>query len=192
MDCAEPCRIPPKIDFERQNSVPIARVRQGMSRKPLILAAVIVVLHLFEAATLGTTATGSLLANLLQIFACGFAAVMAFGASRRGRGLSRPFWLIFGAGIAMWGVANLGWMYYEVVLHSEPPSTSAVRFLFGFESVLMAMALFLDQDSPRIDAESALDFLQIGIVFFFIYVEFYYLPAHRLDHNSAFLREMRV
>jgi PAS domain S-box-containing protein len=119
---------------------------------------------------------------------------MAFGASRRGRGLSRPFWLIFGAGIAMWGLANLGWMYYEVVLHSEPPSASVVRFLFGLESVLIAMALFLDQDkdSPRIDAESALDFIQIGIVFFFIYLEYYYLPAHRLDDYSAFLREMRV
>ena len=94
----------------------------------------------------------------------------------------------------MWGAANLGWMYYEIVLHSEPPSTSVVRFLFGLESVLLAMVLFLDQDkdSPRIDAESALDFVQIGIVFFFIYVEFYYLPARRLDDYSAFLREMRV
>ncbi len=165
-----------------------------MPRKPLILAAVIVALHLCEAATLGTTTAGSFLANLLEIFACGFAALMAFGASRRGRGLSRPFWLIVGAGIAMWGVANLGWMYYEVVLHTEPSTTSAVRFLFGLESVLIAMALFLDQDkdSSRVDAESALDFIQIGIVFFFIYLEFYYLPAHRLDDNSAFLREMRV
>jgi len=165
-----------------------------MPRKPLILAIVIVALHLGEAATLGTTTAGSFLANLLEIFACGFAAVMAFGASRRGRGLSRPFWLIFGAGIAMWGLANLGWMYYEVVLHSEPPTTSAVRFLFGLEIVLIATVLFLDQDkdSPRIDAESALDFIQIGIVFFFIYLEFYYLPAHRLDNHSAFLREMRV
>jgi PAS domain S-box-containing protein len=165
-----------------------------MSRKPLILAAVIVALHLCEVATLGTTTSGSFLANLLEIIACGFAAAMAFGASRRGRGLSRPFWLIFGAGIAMWGVANLGWMYYEVVLHSEPPTASAVRFMFGLESVLIAMALFLDQDkdSPRIDAESALDFIQVGIVFFFIYLEYYYLPAHRLDDYSAFLREMRV
>src|SRR5712664_4241260 len=163
-----------------------------MARKFLILAAVIVALHLCEAATLGTTTAGSFLANLLQIFACGFAAVMAFGASRRGRGLSRPFWLIFGAGIAMWGVANLGWMYYEVVLHSEPPTTSAVRFLFGLEIVLLAMALFLDQDSPRIDTESVLDFIQIGIVFFFVFLEYYYLPAHRLDDHSAFLREMRV
>ncbi|HEY6944495.1 MAG TPA: PAS domain S-box protein [Candidatus Acidoferrum sp.] len=166
-----------------------------MPRKPLILAVIIIVsLHLLEAATLGTSTTGSLLANLLQIFACGFAAVMAFGASRRGRGLSRPFWLLVGMGISMWGVANLGWMYYEVVLHSEPPLTSAVRFLFGFEDVLLAMALFLDQDrdSPRIGVETALDFIQIGIVFFFIFVEFYFLPAHRLDEHTAFLREMRV
>jgi PAS domain S-box-containing protein len=165
-----------------------------MPRKPLILAAVIVALHLTQAATLGTTTAGSFLANLLEIFACGFAAVMAFGACRRGRGMSRPFWLMVGTGLAMWGIANLGWMYYEVALHSEPPTISAVRFLFGLEIVLLAMVMFLDQDkdSPRIDAESALDFIQIGIVFFFVYLEFYYLPAHRLDEHAAFLREMRV
>jgi PAS domain S-box-containing protein len=165
-----------------------------MPRKPLILAAIIVSLHLFEAATLGTSTTGSLLANLLEILACGFAAVMAFGASRRGRGLSRPFWLLVGMSIAMWAIANLGWMYYEVVLGSEPPQTSAVRFLFGLEDVLIAMALFLDQDkdSPRIDVEALLDFIQIGIVFFFIFVEFYFLPAQRLDEHTAFLRELRV
>ncbi len=165
-----------------------------MSRKLLALVSVIVGLHIVEALTLGTSTLGSFLANGLQIFACGFAAVMAFGASRRGRGLSRTFWLIFGASIAMWGVANLGWMYYEVVLHSEPPTTSAVRFLFGLESVLIAITLFLDQDkdSPRIDPESVLDFIQIAIVFFFIYLEYYYVPAHRLDNYSAFLRGMRV
>src|SRR5215472_6739014 len=165
-----------------------------MPRKPLIFAAVIVALHLVEAAMLGTSTNGSLLANLLQLVACGFAAVMAFGASRRGRGLSRPFWLLVGLGISTWGLANLGWMYYEVALHREPPLTSAVRFLFGFEDVFIAMALFLDQDkdSSRIDAESALDFVQVSIVFFFIFLEFYFLPAHRLDEHTAFLREMRV
>src|SRR6266852_6459671 len=138
-----------------------------MSRKLLALVSVIVGLHIVEALTLGTSTLGSFLANWLEIFACGFAAFMAFRASRRGRGLSRPFWLIFGAGIAMWGIANLGWMYYEVVLHREPPSASVVRFLFGLESVLIATALFFDQDkdSPRIDAESARDFTQVGIVF---------------------------
>ena len=165
-----------------------------MPRKFLILAAAIVGLHLLETAALGTSTNGSLLANLLQVLACGFAAVMAFGASRRGRGLSRPFWLLVGMGISMWGLANLGWMYYEVVLHGEPPQVSVVRFLFGFEAVLIALALFLDQDkdSPRIGVETALDFVQIGIVFFFIFLEFYFLPARQLDKHSAFLREMRV
>jgi PAS domain S-box-containing protein len=165
-----------------------------MPRKPLIFAAVLIALHLIEAATLGTSTNGSFLANLLEILACGFAAVMAFGASRRGRGLSRPFWLLVGLGISMWGLANLGWMYYEVVLHSEPPQASVVRFLFGFEDVLIALALFLDQDkdSPRVGVETALDFVQIGIVFFFIFLEFYFLPARRMDEHSAFLREMRV
>src|SRR5215467_11283465 len=131
-----------------------------MPRKPLILAAAIVALHLLEAATLGTSPTGSLLANLLEIGACGFAAGAAFGACRRGRGMSKPFWLMVSLGLAMWGMANLGWMYYEVVLHSEPSTTSAVRFLFGMEVVLVAMVLFLDQDkdSEKIDVESALDF----------------------------------
>jgi len=115
---------------------------------------------------------------------------MAFGASRRGHGLSRPFWLIFGGSVTVWGLANLGWMYYEVVLHIEPPATSVVRYLFGLESVLIAVALFLDQDkdSSRIDTESTLDFIQIGIVFFLIYVEFYYLPTRRMDGFLAFLR----
>src|SRR5437879_13731308 len=104
-----------------------------MARKFLILAAVIVALHLCEAATLGTTTVGSFLANLLQIFACGFAAVMAFGASRRGRGLSRAFWLMFGAGIALWVVASLGWMDSGVVLDSETLDNCRLRFLFVLE-----------------------------------------------------------
>src|SRR5260370_1276263 len=92
---------------------------------------------------------------------------------------------------------SLSWSRNKAVANStlsEPPTTSAVRFLFGLESVLFATALFLDQDkdSPRIDAESALDFIQIAIVFFFIYLEYYYLPARRLGNYSAFLRGMRV
>src|SRR5215467_8174073 len=165
-----------------------------MPRKPLILAAVIVALHLCEAATFGTSATGSLLANLLQIFACGFAVVMALGAHRRGHGLSRPFWLLVGTGVAMWGLANLGWMYYEVVLQAEPPTGSVVRFLFGLQGVFFAMALFLDEDkdAPKFDLESALDFVQIAIVFFLIFVGFYYLPAHHFDGRAALAREIRV
>jgi PAS domain S-box-containing protein len=165
-----------------------------MPRKCLIVALVVVTLHVCIALTLRTSTLGSFLANMLQNFACGFAVVMAFAAYRRGHGLSRPFWLLFAAGIAMWGIANLGWTYYEVLLHSEPPTGSFVRFLFGLQTVPFAMALFLDQekDSPRLDVESILDFIQIAIVFFFIFVSFYYLPAHHISDREALLRETRV
>jgi two-component system cell cycle sensor histidine kinase/response regulator CckA len=165
-----------------------------MPRKLLILALVIVALHICEALTLGTSTAGTFLANGLQLLACGLAAAMTFGAHRRARGLSRPFWLLISFGIAMWGLANLGWMYYEIVLHSEPPTGSAVRFLFGLQVVFFAMALFLDQDkdSRALDAESVLDFVQIAIVFFFIFIGFYYLPAHHFSEHDAVMREIRV
>jgi PAS domain S-box-containing protein len=69
-----------------------------------------------------------------------------------------------------------------------------VRFLFGTQSIFFAMALFLDQDkdSPTLDPESILDFIQIAIVFFFIFVGFYYIPSHHLDDHGAYIREIRV
>jgi len=94
----------------------------------------------------------------------------------------------------MWGLANLGWMYYEVVLQSEPPTTSAVRFLFGLGKCAVRDGLIpgQDKDSPRIDAESALDFIQIAIVLF--HLPRILLPAGSPPWQllSAFLRGMRV
>jgi PAS domain S-box-containing protein len=165
-----------------------------MPRKLFVLALVIVALHIVAVLTLGISPTGSLIGNLLQISACAFAAAMAFAASRRAPGLCRAFWVFVGCGLAIWAVANLGWMYYETMLHGEPPAGSVVRFLFGTQSIFFALAVFLnqDKDSSSLDAESVLDFVQIGIVFFFIYLGFYYLPAHHLDARSAYMREIWV
>jgi PAS domain S-box-containing protein len=165
-----------------------------MFGKLSVVALVIVALHIAAVLTLGTSPAGSLVGNLLQVTACGVAAGMSFAASRRAWGLCRPFWLFVGCGLAIWGVANLGWMYYEIVLQAEPPAGSVVRFLFGTQSIFFALAVFLnpDKDSSNLDPESVLDFVQIGIVFFFIYLGFYYLPAHHLDARSAFAREIWV
>jgi PAS domain S-box-containing protein len=165
-----------------------------MFRKLSGLALAIVALHVANVLTLGTTPAGSLCGNLLQIAACGIAVAAVFAASQRASGLSRRFWLLAGCGIAVWGVANLGWMYYEIVLHAEPPTGSVVRFLFGTQSVFFALAVFLnqDKDSSTVDLESGLDFVQIAIVFFFIYLGFYYIPSHHLDARTAYIREIRM
>jgi PAS domain S-box-containing protein len=165
-----------------------------MFRKLFVLAFFIVALHIAAVLALGTSPAGSFVGNLLQIVSCGLAVAASFAASRRAFGLCRPFWLFVGCGLAIWGVANLGWMYYETVLQVEPPAGSAVRFLFGTQSIFFALAVFLnpDKDSSNLDPESVLDFMQIGIVFFFIYLGFYYLPAHHLEARGAFVREIWV
>jgi PAS domain S-box-containing protein len=148
-----------------------------MSRKLPVLALFVVGLQVCEILILGTSPTGSLVANSLQLLACAIGAAMAFGASLRGRGLTRPFWRLIGLGLATWGVANLGWVYYENWLHAQVPALSVVRILFDSQGVFFAIALFLDKekDSPRFDAETLLDSLQVAIVFFSAFFGLYYV-----------------
>jgi PAS domain S-box-containing protein len=165
-----------------------------MQRKLYILAVAVLGLHILDAATLGTSAVGSLFGNLLQVTACFLAAGMCLGASRRGSGFARSFWQLVGAGIAVWGIANLGWTYYEVVLHREPPDFSFVRFLFDTQEAFLAMALLLDQEQKlqEFDFGLVLDAVQISLVFLFIYVGLYYVPSLSLDTHGALVREYTV
>ncbi|MFI5057274.1 MAG: PAS domain S-box protein [Candidatus Acidiferrales bacterium] len=148
-----------------------------MPRKLLILALVVIGLHVCVILGLGTSPAGSFLTNSLQVFASGLAVAMCFGARRRGRGISRPFWLLVGCGLATWGLANLGWMYYENWLHVPVPRFSLVRFLFDVQGVFYAIALFLDKekDLPIVDTETLLDSVQIAIVFISLFFGLYYV-----------------
>lgn len=165
-----------------------------MSRRVLILAAAIVGAHVAQAVTLGPTPAGSLIANLLEVGASVLAAVMCFGAASRGQGMARPFWTLIGCAMAIWGVANLGWTYYEVVLHTEPFPGSTVRFMFNVQGVFFAMVLFLDQekDSSEFEPEFLLDFTQIAIVFFFLYLSLYYLSSQAVRQHDVTVRRLWV
>ena len=158
-----------------------------MSRKLMALACVVVGLHIVGILTLGTSTARGLLGNSLQIFSSGLAAAACLGASRRGRGLSRPFWLLAGCGMATWGIADIGWMYYENWLHLVVPNFSIVRILFDVQGIFFAIALFLDQerDSPSFDLETLLDSLQIAIVFLSVFFGLNYVRLLRGDSDTA-------
>jgi PAS domain S-box-containing protein len=165
-----------------------------ISRRLGLVALAVVALHVYTIVFFGTHALGSLFGNLLQIFCSLLAAAMCFRAARRVHGFSQSFWILVGVGMGVWGVADLGWMYSEIVLHTVPETGSIVRFLFDTQGMFFVMAIFLNQEKEdaTVDLEEALDFLQIGILFFFIYFGMYFLPASNLGSHAALGREMTV
>jgi PAS domain S-box-containing protein len=159
-----------------------------------IVAAAVVAGHVCGILLLGTSPAGSVVGNFLQVFSSLLAAVMCFRAARKLPGFSQSFWTLVSFGIAMWGLADLGWTYYEVVLRTEPPPNSLIRFLFDTHGMFFAMAIFLNQEKTdsRVEREEALDFIQVGVLFFLIYFGTYYLPSLSLSTKTAFEREMNV
>jgi len=160
----------------------------------LLLALTVVICHVVTVVFSGASAFGSLLGNGLQILSSLVAAMMCFRAARKLTGFSHSFWTLVGFGMCMWGVADLGWTYYELFLHAEPPPGSMIRFLFHSHGMFFVMAIFLNQEKThaRVEFEEALDFVQIGIFFFLIYFGMYFLPALNLGARDALAREMTV
>ncbi len=155
------------------------------------MAILVIVLHGLTVLFLGTTPAGVLAGNALQIFSSFLAAILCFRAARQGSGFIRSFWMLVGFGIGAWGVANLGWTYYEVVLHVEPPPGSMTRFLFNTQNMFFVMAIFLNQEkkNSRVELSEVLDFLQIGLLFFLAYLGSYYLPAISFGTEEALRKQ---
>jgi len=156
-----------------------------------VAAFCVVALHVVTVVFLGTTTYGSLFGNALQIFSSFLAATLCFRAARRAPGFIRSFWILVGLGIGVWGVANVGWTYYEVRLHMEPPPGSMIRFLFNTQGMFFVMASFLNQEKKgtHVELAEALDFLQIGLLFFLAYLGSYYLPAISFGTHEALARQ---
>jgi PAS domain S-box-containing protein len=161
--------------------------------RSLAFAAIFVVLaHACSIALFGTSPAGALIGNLLQIFCSFLAAAMCFRAARRSPGFSQSFWTLVGCGLGVWGLANIGWTYYEVILRTEPPPGSLIRFFFDTLGMFFVMAIFLNQEktNSKVQTEETLDFVQVGILFILLYFSTYYLPSIRSSPEAAFHREM--
>ncbi len=166
-----------------------------MSRKLLITAGVILGLSLLQELCLGPTPVGSFIANSLQILSALLAAYMCFRASQRGRGFTRPFWLLNALGFLAFAMADAGWVYYESFRHASPPGSSIFPFLSDTRSLFVAMALLADQrdeESTQLDPVALLDFIQMAIIFSLIYLGWYYIPAQHQNPHVAFLRSAEV
>jgi len=144
------------------------------------IAAGIIALHLLESATLGTAPVGSALAEGLESLAAGLAAVLCFRAWRRSIGMSRLFWLLFGIGVGSQCISDLTYAYYEAWVRLSPTTIPVVPAVLVFRVAVFAMVLSLDpeKNSSHLDLETAVDFLQIVIIFSFTYLYLNYIPRH--------------
>ena len=108
--------------------------------------------------------------------------------------MARPFWALIACAMAVWSVANTGWMFYELILQTKPAPGSPLRFLFSVQGIFFAMVLFLnqDKDSSEFDPEILLDFTQIAIVFFFLYLGLYQLSLQEVQRESVTARRLWV
>ena len=139
---------------------------------------------------LGTGDTGTifvdaltLLANLLAIGGC-------LAASRRGHGVARFFWLLFGSALSLQLIGNLGWAYihlFHVAVHETALFPSLFYRLYAGP---MAIALFLSEDVYRSRLEGFLDgCIVVGLVG----LTMYQLQMAELDaHDSKIWRLISI
>ena len=169
---------------------------QTRNRTLLIFATSIVGLHILQEAFFGQTVFGSFVSNLLQILCAVVAAIACVRAVRRGRGFTRPFWILIALSFVIWIAADLGWMYYESYLNMSPPRGSIFHFFVDCRSLFLAMALLLDQNKEDrryyLDAGSLMDGAQLFIIFSLIYLGWYHIFSLNENRVLSVLRSDQI
>src|SRR6202048_4901925 len=93
------------------------------------VAVAVILLHILAAVFLGPRQIGSLLGNSLQFFAIFLAAGYCSQAAKRFPGFSRSFWILVGCSMGLWGIADIGWAYYGILLHAGSSPGWLIRSL---------------------------------------------------------------
>ncbi len=160
------------------------------ARQAQVVAFVVVAFHA-SAVVLVAPSDLPLFSNLAQLAASLFAAACCFRALRWAHGYVHDFWLLAGGSFSLWSIAQVGWMYYEVVEGVPVPSPSPVHVLMFFAFAPMALALVLCPYEERkgIDWQQTLDFIQVGIVLLAAYLFFFHIPLLWETHPEQLARE---
>jgi diguanylate cyclase (GGDEF)-like protein len=132
--------------------------------------------HVVVIAFLGTKAPGPFLSDLLQ-FTLGFVLIYSLvAANRRSEGMALSFWRLTAVAYLLWMVAQGFCVYNHLAV--SPLVSGLENFLFSFWFAPLAMAIFLDPDDEtgKVDALVALDFVQGVLVCVAAYLYFFYIP----------------
>lgn len=141
------------------------------------LAAILFLADAIVIFTIGTTAPGPVVSDLIQLTLVGLAVYHCSQAARRSTGLARSFWAL---ATATFAVVLVGW---ALISYSDAfPRSHTVgwlsNLLFCFWFFPLAMALFLDpeREAEGLDLLIALDFMQAAVFCVAAYLYFFYIP----------------
>src|SRR5436190_110535 len=146
------------------------------SRKILVVSALALGCHFVSLAVHSAFAS-----SIVEFVLIILAATACFQTANRASGFARRFWRLMGIAFALYSAGQVLATYYDSVLHASLTEWWPSDILFLYHVALMAMALFLSDDSAESRVyrwQRWLDFLQIGIVSFSAYFFFLYLPLH--------------
>jgi diguanylate cyclase (GGDEF)-like protein len=131
----------------------------------LVSILLILVIQRIAFAVLGTPQTGTLLLDALTILANSLAIACCVSASRRGRGVSRLFWPLFGSASTLELIGNVGWAYYHYSHAAVPVNALFPSLFYRLAAAPMAIALFLSEELVASKLESFLDScMVVGLV----------------------------
>jgi diguanylate cyclase (GGDEF)-like protein len=168
----------PARPSEGSQSKDLLSKRNALSRTRIIvaIAGLLWLAHAGVVLVWGVKPPGPVISDAIQFIVGSVLIAVLFQTGQRSEGLARAFWrlacvayilLVFSQGL---GVYN----DLAVTPHIFP----FTNFLFSFWFAPLAMALFLDpeQETGRLDAVMALDFVQGLLVCIAAYLYFFYLP----------------
>src|ERR1700676_5225163 len=136
------------------------------SRKQIIAFVVaMLILQIGGFIFLGAGPVGTLFTDGLLITANILAILCSIAASRRGRGASRIFWLLFGSAFALLLIANVGWGYCRYFNIAIVQGAVFPSLFYRLYAVPIAITLFLSDDIRTSKLETFLDScIVVGLV----------------------------
>lgn len=145
--------------------------------------------HILTLSLLDGRPAGSLLSNVLQLAVVLLAAVTCWVVARQTTEFAKQAAILAGASCFFWAIGQLGYLYYENILHAPIPAFSVTDVMFfGFYVSLASILFLLPAAEGRRDWIHALDFGQVAILLGSIYVYFFVFLASRSVHRGEFLR----
>ena len=146
------------------------------TRIVVTMAGLLLLAHIGVIATLGTSSSGPIYSDFIQLALGALVLFSVVDASRRAEGFGRSFWGLTAVAYGVWTVAQALGVFNDFAHSSALGWIANMMFCFWF--VPMAMALFLDpeHEAGKLDTIMALDFVQGVMVWIAAYLYFFYLP----------------